>query len=85
MEVYEIVAICIGIVVTSFALTAISSIIYFIYVSCRGCIKPMPAPALDGTVITDKLNAISINFQKVLLRNTFEILEYLFINVFQRF
>ena len=65
MEVYEIVAIFIGIAITSFAVISISSIIYCIYISCRGCIKPETAadhgaaPALDGTLITDKSNCNS--------------------------
>ena len=60
MEVYEIVAIFIGIAITSFAVISISSIFYCIYISCQGCIKPATAadlcaaPALDGTVNTDQ-------------------------------
>ena len=64
MEVYEIVAICIGIAVTSFALLAITSIFYCIYISCRGCVKPTSVPALDGTLITDRSTCNSNPFPK---------------------
>ena len=74
MEVYEIVAIFIGIVICSFSLIALTSIFYCIYISCRGCIKPTPAPALDGTFITDKSTCNSNQFPKAVIekciRNT---------------
>ena len=74
MEVYEIVAIFIGIVICSFSLIALTSIIYCIFISCWGCIKPTPPPALDGTIITDKSNCNSTQFPKSVIekynRNT---------------
>ena len=66
MELYETVAICIGIAVTSFALIifAVTSIFYCIYISCQGCIKPTLATALDGTLIADKSACNSNQFPK---------------------
>ena len=66
MEVYEIVAICIGIAVSSFTLIAITSIVYCIYISCRGCTDPPQASPWDGTVITDKSACHSTQFSKAI-------------------
>ena len=66
MEVYEIVAICIGIAVSSFILIAITSIFYCIYISCQGCANPPPASGWEGTVITDKSACHSTQFSRAI-------------------
>ena len=66
MEVYEIVAICIGIGMTSFTLIAITSIFYCMYIRCRGCANPPPTSGWDGTVITDKSACHSTQFSKAI-------------------
>ena len=54
MEVYEIVALCIGIAIASLSFLALMSCFYCVYISLGGCIKPSPTPVLDGTATTDQ-------------------------------
>ena len=54
MEVYEIIALCIGIAIASLSFIALMSFFYCIYISLRGCIKPSTTSVFDGTATTDQ-------------------------------
>ena len=66
MEIYEIIAICIGIAAASFSLMAIASILYCIFMSCQSLVTPRPAPAFSGTTPTEKSTCDSNPFPRAL-------------------
>ena len=65
MEVYEIVAIFIGIVLICFSIMSITSIFYCIYMGCQGFMNPGKVPSLDKSAATEKSTYHSNQFPQV--------------------